>query len=188
MAIKAEGLAKAAEARRKEQAQYWVYLDGEVKHYEDARLGLMTHALHYGTGVFEGIRGYWNPEHEQLFVLRLREHYKRLQRSVRVLKLKIPISLDELCKLSVELVRKNGFRQDIYIRPIAFKSSEEIGVRLHNHEDRLDRSLAPGDGPGRGRAFHRPLGAVRGGRDLSLRHRRPDLARNRCRPAPRRRW
>ena len=132
MAIKAEGVTRAAEARRKEQSQYWVYLDGEVKRYEDARLGLMTHALHYGTGVFEGIRGYWSPEHEQLFILKLREHYARMQRSVKVLKLKIPITLDELCQVSIELVRKNNFRQDIYIRPFAFKSSEEIGVRLHN--------------------------------------------------------
>lgn len=132
MAIKAEGVARAAEARRKEQSQYWVYLDGEVKRYEDARLGLMTHALHYGTGVFEGIRGYWSPEHEQLFILKLHEHYARMQRSVKVLKLKIPIPLDELCEVSIELVRKNNFRQDIYIRPFAFKSSEEIGVRLHN--------------------------------------------------------
>src|ERR671934_242193 len=143
MAIKAEGVARAAEARRKEQAQYWVYLDGEVKRYSDARLGLMTHALHYGTGVFEGIRGYWNPEHEQLFILKLREHYARLQRSARVLKLKIPIPLDELCKTSVELVRKNNFRQDIYIRPIAFKSSEEIGVRLHNLRDSFAIYVTP---------------------------------------------
>src|SRR5438132_184465 len=81
MAIKAEGVTRAAEARKKEQAQYWVYLDGEFKRYADARLGLMTHALHYGTGVFEGIRGYWSPEHEQLFVLKLREHYRRMQNS-----------------------------------------------------------------------------------------------------------
>jgi branched-chain amino acid aminotransferase len=132
MAIKAEGVARAAEARRKEQSQYWVYLDQEIKRYGDARLGLMTHALHYGTGVFEGIRGYWSPEHEQLFILKLQEHYARMQRSVKVLKLKIPISMDELCKVSIELVRMNNFRQDIYIRPFAFKSSEEIGVRLHN--------------------------------------------------------
>jgi branched-chain amino acid aminotransferase len=132
MAIKAEGVARAAEARRKEQSQYWVYLDGEVKRYGEARLGLMTHALHYGTGVFEGIRGYWSLEHEQLFILKLKEHYARMQRSVKVLKLKIPITLDELCEVSVELVRRNNFRQDIYIRPFAFKSSEEIGVRLHN--------------------------------------------------------
>src|SRR5438128_12094489 len=83
MAIKAEGVTRATEARRKEQGQYWVYLDGEFKRYADARLGLMTHALHYGTGVFEGIRGYWSPEHEQLFLLKLREHYRRMQNSVR---------------------------------------------------------------------------------------------------------
>ena len=143
MAIKAEGVTRAAEARRKEQAQYWVYLDGEVKRYGDARLGLMTHALHYGTGVFEGIRGYWSAEHEQLFILKLREHYARMQRSVKVLKLKIPISLDELTRISVELVRKNNFRQDIYIRPLAFKSSEEIGVRLHNLSDSFAIYVTP---------------------------------------------
>jgi branched-chain amino acid aminotransferase len=132
MAIKAEGVARAAEARRKEQSQYWVYLDGEIKRYGDARLGLMTHALHYGTGVFEGIRGYWSPEHEQLFILKLKQHYARMERSVKVLKLEIPIPIDELCQVSIELVRMNNFRQDVYIRPFAFKSSEEIGVRLHN--------------------------------------------------------
>jgi branched-chain amino acid aminotransferase len=132
MAIKAEGVTRAAKARREEQSQYWVYLDGEIKRYGDARLGLMTHALHYGTGVFEGIRGYWSPEHEQLFILKLREHYARMQRSVKVLKLEMPIPLDELCQVSIELLRMNNFRQDVYIRPFAFKSSEEIGVRLHN--------------------------------------------------------
>jgi branched-chain amino acid aminotransferase len=143
MAIKAEGVAETAEARRKDQAQYWVYLDGEFKRYADARLGLMTHALHYGTGVFEGIRGYWNPEHEQLFILKQREHYARLLRSVKVLKLKIPLTLDELGKTTVELVRMNNFREDVYIRPLAFKSSEEIGVRLHNLKDSFAIYVTP---------------------------------------------
>jgi branched-chain amino acid aminotransferase len=143
MAIKAEGVTKSAEARRREQSQYWVYLDGQVKRYEEAKLGLMTHALHYGTGVFEGIRAYWNPEHEQLFILKQPEHYARLLRSVRVLKLKIPLRVDELCSISTELVRKNGFRQDTYIRPIAFKSSEEIGVRLHNLRDSFAIYVTP---------------------------------------------
>lgn len=143
MAIKAEGVTRATEARRKEQAQYWVFLDGEVKRYGEARLGLMTHALHYGTGVFEGIRGYWSQEHEQLFILMLREHFARMQRSAKVLKLKIPISLDELCQTTVELVRKNHFRRDIYIRPLAFKSSEEIGVRLHNLKDSFAIYITP---------------------------------------------
>src|SRR3979411_26074 len=129
MASKAGGVTRATEARRKEQAQYWVYLDGEVKRYADARLGLMTHALHYGTGVFEGIRGYWRPEHDELFLLKLREHYRRMQNSVKVLKLKIPITLDELCSTSIELIRRNNFRQDVYIRPIPYKRSQENGGR-----------------------------------------------------------
>ena len=143
MAIKAEGVTRASEGRRKEQAQYWVYLDGEVKRYADAKVGLMTHALQYGTGVFEGIRGYWSPEHEQLFVLKLREHYRRMQNSVKVLKLKIPMNLDELCQTSVELIRRNNFRQDVYIRPFAFKSSEEIGVRLHNLKESFAIYVTP---------------------------------------------
>ncbi len=143
MAIKAEGVPKASEARRQEQAKYWVYLDGEIKRYGEAKLGLMTHALHYGTGVFEGIRAYWNPEHEQLFILKQREHFDRLLRSVRLLQIKIPISADELCAVSLELVRRNGFRQDTYIRPLAFKNSEEIGVRLHNLKDSLAIYVAP---------------------------------------------
>jgi branched-chain amino acid aminotransferase len=104
---------------------------------------LMTHALQYGTGVFEGIRGYWSPEHEQLFLLKLREHYRRMQNSVKVLKLKIPMSLDELCQTSIELIRRNNFRQDVYIRPFAFKSSEEIGVRLHNLKDSFAIYVTP---------------------------------------------
>jgi branched-chain amino acid aminotransferase len=143
MAIKTEGVAKAGEGGRREQAQYWVYFDGEYKRYADARLGLMTHALHYGTGVFEGLRAYWNAEHEQLFILKQREHYERFHRSARVLKLKIPMSVDELCGITIELVRRNGFRQDTYIRPIAFKSSEEIGVRLHNLKDSVAIYVTP---------------------------------------------
>ena len=143
MAIKTEGVTRASEGRRKEQGQYWVYLDGEVKRYADAKVGLMTHALQYGTGVFEGIRGYWSPEHEQLFVLKLREHYRRMQNSVKVLKLKIPMNLDELCETSIELIRRNNFRQDVYLRPFAFKSSEEIGVRLHNLKDSFAIYVTP---------------------------------------------
>jgi len=99
--------------------------------------------LQYGTGVFEGIRGYWSPEHEQLFILKLREHYRRMQNSVKVLKLEIPMNLDELCETSIELVRRNNFRQDVYLRPFAFKSSEEIGVRLHNLKDSFAIYVTP---------------------------------------------
>jgi branched-chain amino acid aminotransferase len=86
----------------------------------------MTHALHYGTGVFEGIRGNWNQEKGSVYIFRLREHYDRLLRGCRMLMLDIPLSLDELCDITVELVERNGHQQDIYIRPLAYKSAEMV--------------------------------------------------------------
>src|SRR4030088_1210223 len=134
MAIKAEGVTRATEARRKEQAQYWVYLDGEFKRYGDARLGLMTHALHYGTGVFEGIRAYWNSKQEQLYLLEAAAHYERMRRSANVMRMTLPYSTEELVNFTVELLRRNQFKSDVYVRPLLYTSSEEIGVRLHNLE------------------------------------------------------
>jgi branched-chain amino acid aminotransferase len=86
----------------------------------------MTHALHYGTAVFEGIRGNWNEEQGVVNIFRLREHYERLLRGCRLLMLNIPYSLEELCNITVELVERNGHRQDIYIRPLAYKSAELV--------------------------------------------------------------
>jgi branched-chain amino acid aminotransferase len=135
MAVKAQRVVGGDQPVRKDQAELWVYYDGEFRHYKDAKIGLMTHALHYGTGCFEGIRAYWNPEEEQLLVFRQPEHFQRLERSARILRIRLPLSVDDLCAASTEVVRRNGFRQDTYIRPIAFKSSEEIGVRLHDLRD-----------------------------------------------------
>jgi branched-chain amino acid aminotransferase len=92
----------------------------------------MTHALHYGCAIFEGIRGNWNEEQKQLFIFRLSEHYERLYNGCRVLKMDLPYSLDELCRITVELVERCGFQEAIYIRPLAYKSSESLGVRLNN--------------------------------------------------------
>lgn len=100
----------------------------------EAKLGVMTHALHYGTAIFEGIRGNWNSTRKQVYLFRLKEHYERLLRGCRLLKMDIPYSLDQLCATTVELVKKCGFKEDIYIRPLAYKSSQSLGVRLHDLE------------------------------------------------------
>jgi branched-chain amino acid aminotransferase len=113
----------------------WVYYDGEIRRYADSRLGLMTHALHYGTGCFEGIRAYWVEEQQQLFAFRMPEHYERLRDSSKILLMDIPLSTEELCAITSELLRRNGWRQDVYVRPLVYKSSEEIGVRLHGLSD-----------------------------------------------------
>jgi len=102
---------------------------------EKAKIGILTHAFHYGTACFEGIRGNWNPEEEQLFLFRAKEHYNRLHQSCRILKIKLPYSVDKLCDLTVKLVEKSGYREDVYIRPVAYKSAERVGVRLHDIED-----------------------------------------------------
>lgn len=108
------------------------YFQGNFVPLSQARLPIMTHGFLYGTATFEGIRAYWNEEQEQLYGLKLLEHYKRLERSAKVLLMKLPMRPEELVDLTVELLRKNGFRQDAYIRPTLYKSSEIIGVRLHN--------------------------------------------------------
>jgi len=101
----------------------------------EAKLGLMTHCLHYGTAIFEGIRGNWNSEQKQTYLFRLKEHYERLYNGCRVLKIALPYTIDELCQITIEVVAKSGLQQDIYIRPLAYKSSEALGVRLHDLED-----------------------------------------------------
>ena len=102
------------------------FFQGGYVPLKDAKVNVMTHALHYGTGVFEGIRGNWNEEKKAVFIFRLREHYQRLLRGCRLLMLDIPYSVDELCDITVELVERNGHQQDIYIRPLAYKSAEMV--------------------------------------------------------------
>ncbi len=111
-----------------------VFFQGRLRRYGECRLGPMTHALHYGTACFEGIRAHWNPNQEQLFLFRAREHYERLAQSAHILNMSLPLDPPRLCELTRELLAANGFRQDVYVRPLVYKSSEEIGVRLHGLE------------------------------------------------------
>ena len=113
----------------------FAFFGGEFVPIEQAQVSIMTHAFNYGTGCFEGIRAYWSKEEEQLLVFRLAEHYRRLHRSVHILRIALPYSVEQLGELTLELLRREGYRQDTYIRPLAYKSSELIGVRLHNLED-----------------------------------------------------
>ena len=112
-----------------------VFAQGRFMKYDDARVGLLTHGLNYGTGCFEGIRGYWNPEERELYLLQLREHYERLHFSAKILLMELRHSPDELVELTVELCAANRFEQNVYIRPLLYKGAEEIGVRLHSVAD-----------------------------------------------------
>jgi branched-chain amino acid aminotransferase len=113
------------------------YFGNEFVPLSEARIPVMTHGFLYGTATFEGIRAYWNEEQEQLYGLKLLDHYRRMWNSARVLLMKPPQPPEGLVELTVELLRRNGFRQDTYVRPTLYKSTEAIGVRLHNLEERL---------------------------------------------------
>ena len=115
----------------------YAFFENQFMPLENAKIGALTHALHYGTACFEGIRGNWDSEQNRICLFRIQDHYKRMLNGCRLLKIKLPYSLDDLCQLTVELLNKSGFNEDVYIRPLAYKSSQAIGVRLHGLEDAL---------------------------------------------------
>jgi branched-chain amino acid aminotransferase len=121
----------------------YAFFEGKIVPFEKAKISVMTHAFNYGTGVFEGIRAYWNEKQKQLFVLKLEEHYERLFRSARVLHIDIDYSMDELCRITLKLLKMHGYQEDVYIRPLAYKSKEKIGLGLTNIESDLTIYLSP---------------------------------------------
>ena len=102
------------------------FFRGQIVPIEDAQVSVMTHALHYGTAVFEGIRGNWNEDEGKLFVFRMAEHYGRLLQGCRMMLMDIPYSAEDLCDITVDLLQNCGYREDLYIRPLAYKSQELI--------------------------------------------------------------
>jgi branched-chain amino acid aminotransferase len=121
----------------------FAFIQGNIVPLAEAKIGVMTHAFNYGTAVFEGIRGNWNADEGQLFLFRIAEHYERLKKSCRILKISLPQSVDQLVELTVDLVERCGYEQDVYVRPLAYKSSEVLGVRLHDLQDDLIIFVAP---------------------------------------------
>src|SRR3569623_834912 len=107
----------------------WAYHGGELVRMGEGRLSPATHALNYGTGVFEGIRAYWSEGRGTLQVLKMREHYERFEKSCRMLRVGLPHTVDELCDITLEILRRNAPREDTYIRPLAYKAAESVGVK-----------------------------------------------------------
>jgi len=112
-----------------------LFMNGEFIPAERGVISVRTHGFSYGTGCFEGIRGYWSKEDQQIYLFRLREHYERLLRSSKILRMELPYTIDQLIEISVELIRGNNQREDVYLRPVVYKADEIIGVRLHNLTD-----------------------------------------------------
>lgn len=108
------------------------YFRGKIVPYSEAKVGVATHALNYGTAVFSGLRGYWNPERKKMYVFRPADHFRRFLNSCRIMLMDFDFTPESLIDTMLELLRLDNYAEDIYIRPLAYKADEQIGVRLHN--------------------------------------------------------
>ncbi|WP_301172816.1 branched-chain amino acid transaminase [Brevibacillus nitrificans] len=115
----------------------YCFFKGQIMPLAEANVNISTHALNYGTGCFEGIRAYWNAQEGQLYVLKALEHYQRLLLSCRILKINLPYNAEELVERTRLMLAKNNYREDVYIRPFAFKASQVIKVTLTGLRDEL---------------------------------------------------
>lgn len=123
--------------------QEYVYMDGKYVKAEDATVPVRCHAFLYGTSVFEGIRAYYNPEEDQMYAFRLKEHFERLLKSGKIMHMKSPHSVEELCAISKELLKKNAYKTDAYLRPQLYKSAQKVGPGLSDNPDSLVMFTVP---------------------------------------------
>jgi branched-chain amino acid aminotransferase len=119
------------------------YFKGKIVPYSEAKVGVLTHALNYGTAAFGGLRAYWN--NQQLYIFRAADHYRRFLNSAKLLCMQLDHTPESLTQLTVELLRLDDYHQDIYIRPLAYKSDEIIGVKLHGLHEELSICAIPFD-------------------------------------------
>jgi branched-chain amino acid aminotransferase len=121
------------------------YFRGNIVPYADAKVGVLTHALNYGTAVFGGIRGYWNEDKEQLYIFRPADHFHRLLNSARMMNMDLGYTIEDLVQITIDLLRMDNYRRDVYIRPLAYKADEIIGVKLHDLIDEISIVAIPFD-------------------------------------------
>jgi branched-chain amino acid aminotransferase len=121
------------------------YFHGKIVPYAEAKIGVLTHALNYGTAAFAGIRAYWNEQQQQLYIFRPHDHYRRFLNSAKLLCMQLEHTPDSLTQITVDLLRADNYHQNVYVRPLAYKSDEVIGVKLHGLHDDLSICAIPFD-------------------------------------------
>lgn len=123
----------------------FAYFEGQIVPYANAKVGVLTHALNYGTAAFGGLRGYWNADERQLYLFRPLNHYTRLLNSAKMLCMEFEHTPESLTEVTIQLLQKEDYRQDVYIRPLVYKADEGIGVKLHGVRDALSMVSLPFD-------------------------------------------
>ena len=108
---------------------------GYIAH--QAKVSVMTTTLHYGTGCFGGLRAYWSEQRQELFAFRLIEHYTRFLNSCKLLMAELPYTAQNLADITVELLRKEKYRGDVYIRPLHYKADLHGALQVHGMMDEV---------------------------------------------------
>ncbi len=123
-------------SQEKKQARHpqWAFFNGAIVPIEDAKISIMTQVVNYGIGAFGGIRGYWNEEQEQLYLFRIDDHYRRILSSCKLLNATLPYTADDLKRITLDLLRREGYREDAYVRPLVYNATEDITPRLYDVE------------------------------------------------------
>lgn len=111
------------------------FFEGRIVPLSEARINIATHGFLYGTAVFGGLRAYWNEEKKRLFVFRPYDHFRRLLHSARMMAMETKYDEESLIQLTLDLLRTDNWRQDLYMRPTFYKADIGIGVKLHDLKD-----------------------------------------------------
>jgi len=112
----------------------WAFFKGEIVPIGDAKVSIMSQVVNYGIGAFGGIRAYWNAEKKQLYVFRIDDHLRRFLNSCKLFNTSLPYSADDLRRIIVDLLRREGYHEDAYIRPLLLNTTEDITPRLYDVE------------------------------------------------------
>ncbi len=124
----------------------YAFFEGKIVPIENAKIDIRTNSLQYGTGIFEGIRSYWNEKTETSYIFRMEDHYRRIKLNSIIMMIEIKYSIEELCKITIELLKKEMYSEDCYIRPFAYNSGLKIGPKLiGNKQDLFIYSIPLGE-------------------------------------------
>jgi len=120
------------QVRQEKKHPQWAFLEGKFVPIEDAKISIMTQVVNYGIGAFGGLRGYWNDEKQQLYVFRIQDHLRRMLNSLKLFNNTIAYSAVELQKIIIDLLNREGYHEDVYIRPLVYNATEDITPRLYD--------------------------------------------------------